>query len=250
MISEDSIMAITYATYTNPGSREINEDALDVYSKIENSICFILCDGLGGHGMGDVASGLTTKVFGNLFYKVPSNELLKYAFTASQDIVIAEQIRQKKPFQLKTTAVSLCLDDKNAYIGHIGDSRLYAFSHNAVAFRTKDHSVPQMLADCGDIKESEMRYHPDRSNLLRAIGSEWDDGTMFELMRPVKLKNYQAFLLCSDGFWELIEEADMCSLLAYAGGVEEWLAEMISVVKRNGRGRNMDNFSAITVWNT
>ena len=71
---------------------------------------------------------------------------------------------------------------------------------------------------------------------------------MYELSAPIPLKKCQAFLLCSDGFWELIEEKAMCESLKRAASVEAWLKEMAETVRKNGESRNMDNFSAIAVW--
>ena len=138
-------------------------------------------------------------------------------------------------------------DDKNVYIGHVGDSRAYVFHHGKVKTRTLDHSIPQMLVLSREIKESQIRNHPDRNIVLRVLGVEWEE-PMYELKEPMHLKNGQAFLLCSDGFWELIEEKQMCDLLKRSASPEEWLMQMAQVVKTNGMGRNMDNYSAIAVW--
>ena len=62
------------------------------------------------------------------------------------------------------------------------------------------------------IKESEIRHHPERNTVLKVLGVEWEE-PQHELMRAIPLRKCQAFLLCSDGFWELIEEEQMCSLL-------------------------------------
>ena len=62
------------------------------------------------------------------------------------------------------------------------------------------------------------------------------------------LKKGQAFLLCSDGFWELIDESRMCQLLESSESVDEWLDLMTAEVIKNGEGRDMDNYSAIAVW--
>jgi serine/threonine protein phosphatase PrpC len=79
------------------------------------------------------------------------------------------------------------------------------------------------------------------------LGTDWEKPE-FELQKPISLKKCQAFLLCSDGFWELIEEETMSALLSCSSSVDEWLAKMIEEVKRNGQTKNMDNFSAIAVW--
>lgn len=235
-----------YAVYTNVGGREVNEDSVGVVS-LENKNCFVLCDGLGGHGMGDVASSLVVDVFKNQFHKEEDvSAFLSKSFLAAQDILLTAQEERNARNKMKTTCVAIAMDDQNAYIGHVGDSRGYVFCRNKVKCRTLDHSIPQMLVLSKEIKESQIRNHPDRNLLLRVMGVEWDDA-QYELMQPIKLKKCQAFLLCSDGFWELIEEKDMCTLLKKASSVQEWLASMVEAVKQNGKDQNMDNFSAIAI---
>lgn len=239
---------LQFATITDKGNREINEDAVGTFQK-GKSLCCILCDGLGGHGMGDVASTLVRDVFEDQFHKADDMvNFLGQTFCAAQEILMMEQKELNAESKMKTTAVALAADEQTAYIGHVGDSRLYIFYKNKVKTRTLDHSIPQMLVLARDIKETEIRNHPDRNIVLRVMGTEWEE-PMYELMRPVPLKKCQAFLLCSDGFWELIEEKEMCELLKHSTCVEEWLSSMAEVVKKNGTGRNMDNYSAIAVWN-
>ena len=55
-------------------------------------------------------------------------------------------------------------------------------------------------------------------------------------------------MLCSDGFWELIDEKQMCKLLKNSSTVEEWMQAMVEVIKQNGIGKNMDNYTAIALW--
>lgn len=238
---------IEYASYTSCGSREINEDSLGTFQN-QNKHCFVLCDGLGGHGMGDVASSLVVDVFQNQFSR--SDELVNFlgqTFIASQDILMAEQKVRGAGRKMKTTATAVVTDEKSAYIGHIGDSRVYIFQRNKVKTRTLDHSIPQMMVLSKELKESDIRHHPQRNIVLRVLGVEWEE-PMYELMVPIPLKKCQAFLLCSDGFWELIEEKAMCDFLKKATSVQEWLKLMVDEVNMNGLGTDMDNFSAIAVW--
>lgn len=239
---------IEYAMFTDPGDRGINEDAVGCFEQGDR-YGFVLCDGLGGHGMGDVASGLVRDVFRTQFVKnTDMAAFLGQTFSAAQAVLTAEQTARHAGRKMKTTAVALALDEKYAYIGHVGDSRLYVFHRNKVKTRTLDHSVPQMLALSRDIKESEIRNHPDRNIVLRVLGMDWEK-PMDDLMEPIPLKKCQAFLLCSDGFWEWIGEKEMCALLKSAHTPQEWIESMAAVIKQNGTGRNMDNYSAIAVWN-
>lgn len=238
---------ITYAMYSDIGNRTVNEDAIGCFYK-QSKNCFVLCDGLGGHGKGEKASSLVVSVFEKMFNETDNvSSFLPVAFSTAQEELLAEQRLTSSQHKMKTTAVALVTDDKNAYIGHIGDSRAYIFSKNRIRVRTLDHSVPQMLALSGEIGDRDIRHHPDRSSLLRVLGVEWSE-PKFELMRSIPLRKCQAFLLCSDGFWEYIEDAAMCDLLKTAVSAEDWLNKMVTVVKQNSIGENVDNNSAIAVW--
>lgn len=240
---------VTYASITNCGDRPVNEDSVG-FCHNGDSWCFILCDGLGGHGMGDVASSLVVDVFKRCFADADSCDgFLDNAFVAGQEILLAEQMELNRAKQMKTTAVALVLDGvkKTATIGYIGDSRGYYFFKGSYRKRTLDHSIPQMLVMTHEIKEKEIRNHPERNIVLRVMGIKWESN-MYEVLDPIPYKGRQAFLLCSDGFWELIEEKEMCSLLKESNNPAEWLTRMEAVVKQNGEGRNMDNYSAIAVW--
>lgn len=238
-----------YAVVTNNGSRPVNEDSVGVYQKGESSI-FVLCDGLGGHGMGDIASATVKDSFISLFSEVNGEcgDFIENAFLLSQQELMTKQETLHAKHRMKTTAVCVATDKQNAYIGFCGDSRCYVFTRNKVRFRTKDHSIPQMLVDSKVIKEKEIRNHPDRNMVMKVMGVDWES-PMCEVLPTLPLKKAQAFLLCSDGFWELIEEDRMCRLLKEAKTVEQWLESMTREVEANGVGRNMDNFSAIAVWN-
>ncbi len=238
----------SWAQYTDIGGREVNEDSIGVVEQ-QQQTCFILCDGLGGHGMGDAASSTAVKVFTEEFQKAEkAGGFLSDGFRAAQRAIMEKQVRENAGDKMKTTACCMALDEKKAYIGHVGDSRVYVFDrHMNVMKRTLDHSVPQMLALSGQIRESEIRHHPDRSTVMRSLGVEWNED-MFELEKPVPLGKCKGFLLCTDGFWELIEEEDMCRTLKEAQSAEEWLYKMRQIVKANGEGTKMDNHSAIAVW--
>ena len=239
---------ITYTVFTDRGGREVNEDSARVFEKAGKK-CLVLCDGLGGHGRGEVASALVVEAFGQIFNNAQKidEDFLCSAFQLSQEALIDEQIRQNARTDMKTTAVAMYIDGDKVQWGHVGDSRLYAFARNKVKLRTLDHSVPQMLVFAREIKEKQIRNHPDRNRLLRVMGIEWEK-PMYELAEQTQLEKYQAFLLCSDGFWELIDEKQMCKLLKNSSTVEEWMQAMVEVIKQNGIGKNMDNYTAIALW--
>lgn len=237
---------VTYKIITNQGDRELNEDCATA-TELNDNYCFLLADGLGGHGKGEVASALVVESGRYLFQHYQGEKFLEDCFSTAQDELMKEQKLQNACSEMKTTMVVLEIRGNQAKWGHIGDSRLYHFHKNKIVTRTLDHSVPQMLVMAGEIKEKQIRGHEDRNRLLRVMGVEWSS-PQYAIAKEVPLKDCQAFLLCTDGFWELIEEKTMVSLLKKSKSVDTWMESMEAEVKKNGIGKNMDNYTAIGIW--
>lgn len=239
-------MNISSASFTNQGDRDYNEDYTIIINQGDRQ-CFVVADGLGGHGHGEEASQsvcATTK----MICESEMGELkLEKIFELSQSNLTQLQQEAGTPDGMKTTMNVVVIDGDTIKWGHIGDTRTYYFRKGKVRERTLDHSVPQMMVNLGEIKEKDIRKHPDRNRLLKVMGIPWDK-PLYTLEKSIKVTKCQAFLLCTDGFWELIEEKEMERLLKKAKTPDEWLVSMAEVVKKNGVGSNMDNYSAIAIW--
>lgn len=239
---------LTYEILTKPGEREYNEDYA-IAAQREGSSCFVLADGLGGHGGGADASRLVAEYVLEDFKEngEVSEGYLKKCFEESQRLLLEEQERLNRVYEMKTTMIVLLIDDQHIMWGHIGDSRLYFFKNRKLKQRTLDHSVPQMLVAAGEIKEEQIRGHADRNRLLRVMGTEWES-PRYQLAKPEERSGKEAFLLCTDGFWEWILEKQMQAALKRAASPEEWLRKMEKEVLKSGTGKGMDNYTAIAVF--
>ena len=159
-----------YDTFTNKGTREINEDRCGV-AMHEDSYCFTVADGLGGHGNGEIAAQAAVDAICTMFVDEGySDSFFKKAFSAAQDAIVQQQERLQAPSRMKTTLVVLVIHKGKAVWAHVGDSRLYEFKQGKMKGRTIDHSVPQMLAISGEIEEKDIRHHLDRNRLMRVMG--------------------------------------------------------------------------------
>ena len=234
-------MQLSAYAYTNRGGRDHNEDSLR--ASAEQGI-FVLADGLGGHRCGEVASQAAVD---SIFTGMAQAEALEEAglldlFRSANEELLR---RQAQPGQeeMRTTAVALKLAGSTAVWAHIGDSRLYRFSNGELAGVTADHSVTYRKFLGGEISYMDVYHDDDRSSLLRAMGNpvctpEGGEGPA----RPG-----DAFLLCSDGFWEFVYNEEMLVDCLKSRTPEEWARRMLlRHIRRTPPGN--DNFSLIAVF--
>lgn len=236
-------MKIDYYTYSNVGERRVNEDS--VGAKTNNDIyAFALCDGLGGHSDGEIASktavdAMLSKINEDNF----NTEFFEKSFNYANESVLNMQNQYKSA--MRTTATLLLLKENKAIWGHIGDSRIYYFSKNKFVKRTLDHSVPQMLVATGEIKEKDIRHHEDRNKLLRCIPWETKKYDIDEV--DFEIHSGDSFIMMSDGFWDWIDEKQMKKALKKGKSAEQTVKYLVEKAFKFGRGNNMDNLSIIVV---
>ena len=226
--------------------REINEDYTDCIEK-DNAYLFAVADGLGGHGKGEIASKLAVETSLKTFDEnnLSNEEFLRECIEKSQENLLHEQEKIGKKDEIKTTLALVVIDNNSVRWAHVGDSRIYLFRNKKVFVQTKDHSVPQMLVTMGKIKEKDIRNHEDRNRLLKVLGnSDSEQKLKYEISENYELNSGDSILMCTDGFWELINEKQM---IKFISSPEEWMKKMEKVIWKNGRKRNMDNFSAIAI---
>ncbi|MBW2709092.1 MAG: serine/threonine-protein phosphatase [Deltaproteobacteria bacterium] len=234
------------ATLSEAGGREENQDYCGLTGKGEFN-CWVLADGLGGHRGGAVAARLAVETFLEVFSQNPemSPRSMTAYIEAAQDAIFRRQEENPRLYSMRTTLVALISTPEGALWAHLGDSRLYHFRGGGIIFQTRDHSVPQAMADAGKITVDEIRRHEDRNRLLCALGNEKN-------LRPaVEKKSHpvnpdDAFLLCTDGFWEYVVETEMIADLVRSPDPETWLDMMTTRIKERTEDRH-DNYSAIAI---
>ncbi len=239
---------ITYKSLTNPGDRNVNEDSLgkNIKNNDNNIAVFVVADGLGGHGAGDLASEYAVKTVLTEFeeFKGNSERFLSSVFQKIQNGLLKMQKESNK--DMKTTLCTALISEDRITLCHVGDSRIYLFGKKKLLYRTNDHSVPQMLYQAGSIKKKEIRHHPDRNKLLRAMG-EKTEIIQYDICSFHKNDDIKALLLCTDGFWEHLDEKEMIKALRKSENATEWMQKMEKLHQKNGKKHSKDNFSAIAV---
>ena len=233
---------IRTASYSDIGGRARNEDHYKQTLGGAKGICMVLADGLGGHGNGEMASEMACKtICGNWRGEISKEALVSLVQEAQKQVLGLHN----RFCSMKTTVVALVTDQSQAVWAHVGDSRLYHFHNRKLVFQTKDHSASQIAVLLGDITPDQIRFHEDRSTVYRALGQ---DGEIKVEAKEEKLEAGQhAFLLCSDGFWEYVLEAEMEEDLKTANSPEEWLDKMRERLQQRVPAEN-DNNTAAVLW--
>ena len=237
-------MIIKKADYSHIGGKLSNEDSISC-EVINNCATYaVVADGVGGHGDGSIASKIAIRSFSKCSYcqTLPSDlQIYQWFQEANKEIINKNQSASG----MRTTVVFLAVYDSSAIWAHIGDSRLYHFYAGELADFTCDHSVSQMQVLMGEITRDQIPFNPDRNKILRALGSEPLEAEIHPAIRLQPGKH--AFLLCSDGFWEYLTDAEIQLDLFKSDTPEAWLTYLRC---RGDVRKNMDadNNSAIAIF--
>ena len=246
--------AVEVAVLTRPGGRDYNEDACGHWHSGDH-LCCVVADGAGGHGGGDIAARIAVRHIVEQFAAAPlsRSDEVQALLLDTNATVIRHRADAPAQAEMHSTVVSLFIDLQRAEAlwGHAGDSRLYLFRNGQVLTRTRDHTVVQSLVDAGVLEPDQMRTHPQRSELLSALGSSPQHLHLSAEPNPWALRAGDVFLMCTDGLWEYVDDAELCESLGRAVDPQGWLASLEQRVLRNTAAAGKpghDNFSGITVW--
>jgi serine/threonine protein phosphatase PrpC len=235
-----------YASHTDRGRvRDRNEDFISYYDTV-NGHAFVVCDGMGGHNAGDVASELAVesiKEFLNEKYYPNPFEAVENAILYANKIIYNHALGNDYLLGMGTTIVLVLVRDDKVYYGHAGDSRLYLYRNHVLDQMTEDHSIVQQLLKAGLISLSEAEDHPKRHEITRALGLS----LTFEpdvSPRAIVPQNEDFLLMCTDGLTNLLEHDDISKILDNPFNLNDKASKLIGKANRRG---GTDNISVILI---
>ena len=205
-------MILTYGDSKRGLVRKANEDAISM--KVDH--LFLLADGMGGYDGGQVASSLAVESGGRYFSSLPpekafSEEGLKEAFCAANRAILAEKRDSPALQSMGTTMVGAAISGDHLYWAHVGDSRLYRYDGGELTQVTTDHSFVMELVSEGKLTKEEMRRHPRKNEITRAVGI---DENMKVDTGSMTLADGTLILICSDGVSGMVEDEELCRLIS------------------------------------
>jgi len=236
--------------------RESNEDSLAAVTLSQASSTeaksigvFAVADGMGGHEAGEVASELAVRTAIRKVVEevteaeepMPENyqHWLKSAVALANHIVRNKAHEENK--NMGTTLVMAVVVGHDVHIVNVGDSRAYIVSPDGVRQITHDHSFVQLLVDSGAITPEQAADHPRRNILTQSVGSQ-DDVTV-DLFNET-LDEDEWLLLCSDGLWGMLSDAEISRIVRAAKTPSEAAQALVDATNTAG---GHDNIAAVVV---
>ena len=222
------------------GRRFTQEDALTQWDQR----LFVLCDGMGGHEKGEVASQTVCKAIEqwyqtNVSPEVPlTDDLLEEALAYAYEAL--DQRADDASRQMSTTLALLYLGPQGVTAAHIGDSRIYHIRPGAgVLYQSLDHSLVYDLLQSGAITLKEMATHPQKDIVTRAMTPGAEKRTQPDVLHITDVQAGDYFFLCSDGMLEQMDNDELASLLTYKRTDAEKHEQLLAITSTN-----TDNHSA------
>lgn len=224
-----------------------------IYPSIDNindsDRLFILCDGMGGHASGEVASQnvcqVISEVIKNANDSVFTDELLKKALTAAYDRLDELDKDESEYKKMGTTLTLLMLHKNGVTIAHIGDSRVYQIRPKTgtikdIVFKTKDHSLINDLIKVGELKPKDAKNFSHKNIITRAIQPHLEDRHEADIYHTKNIMPGDYFFMCSDGMLEQMDDDNPLCFILNENRTDEEKQEMFRKVTQ----RNKDNHSA------
>ena len=213
-----------------------NEDSFLVQAPL-----FAVCDGMGGHAAGEVASSIAVSTIAEKAPASADDVLLGVAVEAANTAVLlgAEQ-GVGKPGMGCTASCCLIEEGKMA-IAHVGDSRIYLLRHGSLVRVTHDHSYVEELVDSGQITADEARTHPSRSIITRALGSDPD---MYADHFSLEVSNGDRVILCSDGLSSMVADSEIEALAVSSATPQQAADNLVAAALTAG---GLDNVTVVVV---
>ncbi len=247
--------------------RQLNEDAmltlkLDLRYQgfSQEAGLFVVCDGMGGHNAGEVASEIGVKVFATEFIRqllavktsgpnedglkdkpVNIQEMMGTALKNANQAIFSFSEGYKEAEGMGATIIAALITGDDIYVTQAGDSRCYIINSRETHQIGKDHSLVQELVDAGMLKQEEARFHPKKNVLSRVLGyyNDVEADTYHS-----KLYDGDSIMLCSDGLWDMLGDREITSTVVTAANPQKACEQLVMGANDSG---GPDNITVIVI---
>lgn len=230
--------------------REINQDYYYISDSLDEVQLYMLADGMGGYKGGEIASKLAIQsaksYIENNFKEIEKDKESIIQLVASSmeyaNMVVYEKAKSEEELEGMGTTLEVCVIYNNkAYIGHIGDSRIYRIRKEFIRKLTQDHSYVQKLVKDGTITQEQAMHHPQKNMLMKALGCN-------AFVEPdVMVKGFlkeDILVITSDGLTNMVTQEEIFKQAKK--DIEQAPKELVKQANENG---GYDNITVVVIKN-
>lgn len=239
--------------FSEIGRKDNQEDSLFPLKASTDTRVFVLCDGMGGHARGEVASRTVADALGEfLTSQIESgNEITPELFNEGLSLAYKalDAIDGDDALKPGTTMTCLCINKNNCLVAHIGDSRIYLVrpslykvkgANYGIIFQTEDHSLVNQLLKVGEITPEEAANFPQRNVITRAMQPHLENPFKADIFIVNDVRRGDYFFMCTDGVLEQISNRHLGAILA--NNILDDTSKF-STIKTVCDGKTHDNYS-------
>jgi serine/threonine protein phosphatase PrpC len=202
-------------------TRENNEDKYDFYEPDEEPLLaargsvYLVCDGMGGHNAGQIASELAAKQFLHAYYHLggTAQEAARQAILQAHHYIAEMASKVPSRYGMGTTLTALILKQDEGILAHVGDSRCYRLREGVFEPLSRDHTLVARLVEQGILTPEQAKYHPQRNVIRQAVGVADPSEPLEPDIETFPLQEGDLYLLCSDGLTDLVDDAEIEAIL-------------------------------------
>jgi serine/threonine protein phosphatase PrpC len=234
---------VDYGLESHPGldpTKQLNEDSCGVAETRLGFLC-VLCDGMGGHSAGEVASRTAVSTVSQRIAEAPAdadvNEALHRALEAANDAVCAIVKGGKHAGRPGSTCVAALFAPTGLRIAHVGDSRGYLIREGQIKRMTRDHSVVGELLAAGAITPEQAVTHPNAHHITRALGM--NPKVVVDVSAALPLRAGDSVVICSDGLSDLVEDNEILADLQRVGEAQGISQRLVKLALERGGHDNV-----------
>lgn len=202
-------------------ARENNEDKYDFYEPDEEPLLaargsvYLVCDGMGGHNAGQIASELAAKQFLHAYYHLggTAQEAARQAILQAHHYIAEMASKIPSRYGMGTTLTALILKQDEGILAHVGDSRCYRLREGVFEPLSRDHTLVARLVEQGILTPEQAKYHPQRNVIRQAVGVADPSEPLEPDIETFPLQAGDLYLLCSDGLTDMVDDAEIEAVL-------------------------------------
>ena len=243
-------MIKAYAKSDKGNVRETNEDYFYISNSLDQIQLFLLADGMGGYNGGEIASQLAIQTAKNYIennfkdIEKDRDSIIQLLGSSMEyaNMVVYEKAKENPELQGMGTTLEICLIYNNkAYIGHVGDSRIYRVRKQFIRKLTQAHSYVQKLVKEGTITKEQAEHHPQKNMLMKALGCN-------AFVEPdVMVKGFlkdDILIMCSDGLSNMVDQQTIYEMASK--NIEQATKDLVQLAKDRG---GYDNITVVIIQN-